>query len=171
MSEKTQRRLRGEAFTGKGYGTLRYHLFKNARNRIETCIREEYYCEAIAISESVIADRLESRLSYLKGENVGFKTLGWLLGSLAKIESDDEIQRIIALLYAWGKKRNRALHELVKVEADESRDPWQTRLDNLEADARDGYELLKWIYTRIADLNPRHSSRAFPQPRRSFTRS
>jgi hypothetical protein len=165
MSKKPLGRLRGEAFTGKGYGTLRYHLFKNARDHIETCIREGYHCEAIAIIESVIADRLESRLSFLKGENVGFKTLGWLLANLAKIESDEEIQRIIALLDAWRERRNRALHELVKVEVDGSRDDWQTRLDNLGVDARDGYELLKWIYTRVADLNPLHSSRVFPPPR------
>ena len=75
-------RLRGEAYTGKGYGTLRYRLFVRARKRIESSIRRGYFCEAIAICESVIGDRLESRLSYLSKKNIGFRNLGHLIINL-----------------------------------------------------------------------------------------
>ena len=68
------KRPRGEASSGKGYGSLRYRLFKSAGPHIEKSIREGYYCEAITIIESVITDRLESRLSFLKQNNIGFQT-------------------------------------------------------------------------------------------------
>ena len=38
-----------------------------------------FYCEAITLSESIIADRLDSRLSYLKQHNCGFRMLGELV--------------------------------------------------------------------------------------------
>lgn len=65
-------RMRPEAFSGHGYGTLRYNLFRQAKKRIERSIKEGYYCEAIAIIESVITDRLESQLSYLKQKTLAF---------------------------------------------------------------------------------------------------
>jgi hypothetical protein len=47
-------RERGEAWTGDGYGTMRYDLFCHARKRIEEALQHGYHCEAIAICESVI---------------------------------------------------------------------------------------------------------------------
>lgn len=58
---------RAEAYNGDGYGGLRFMLYTSAKGRIEECIRLGYYrYEVVTIIESVIADRLESCLSYLK---------------------------------------------------------------------------------------------------------
>ena len=75
-------RSRGKAYAGKGYGTRRRLLFEAARDHIERSIEVGFFCEAIAVSESIIADRLESRLSWLTKQNVGFKTLGWLVNQM-----------------------------------------------------------------------------------------
>lgn len=69
-------RVRGEVFAGEGYGSLRYRLFVAANDHIERSIAHGFYCEAISVTESVISDRLESRLSFLTNKNFGFSTLG-----------------------------------------------------------------------------------------------
>lgn len=52
MSQK--KRVRGEAYTGEGYGTLRYELFVASREHIIRSINEGYYLEATAVIESII---------------------------------------------------------------------------------------------------------------------
>lgn len=152
---------RSQATATEHCGTLRYNLFKHAEERIEQSIQEGYYCEAIAIIESVITDRLESRLSYLKQINVGFQNLGPAITSLQKCETDETIILLLSELDYWRVKRNTALHELVKIEAVKSVLRWEQRLEDLSVSANEGYELLKKLYHQVADLNPRHVSRAF----------
>jgi hypothetical protein len=164
-------RRRGEAYSGKGYGTRRRLLFEAARDHIEHSIELGFFCEAIAVSESIIADRLESRLSWLTKQNVGFRTLGWLIKELRKCEVDSELAHLLGELDTWRKRRNGALHEMVKV-ADDGSVPdwktrpsdWQIRMAELAMSARAGYELVKRLYHRVADLNPRHYDRVFPVP-------
>lgn len=167
-------RSRGESYAGKGYGTRRRLLFEAARVHIECAVARGFFCEAIAVSESIIADRLESRLSWLTKQNLGFKTLGWLIRELRKCESDRDLIHLLNDLDAWCERRNSALHEMVKV-ADEGPVPdwqtrptdWDVRMRKLEVSASDGYELVKRTYHRVADLNPRHHDRVFPYPERS----
>jgi hypothetical protein len=161
-SNKTVRK-RGEAFAGSGHGTLRRQLQECARDQIERSLSLGFYCEAIALSESIIADRLESRLSFLSGENAGFRNLGGF-GKLKRIESDDELRNIYAEVDQWARRRNRALHEMVKVEAKKPPTDWATRMRENRLAARDGYEIAKRIYHRVADLNPRHADRVLPRP-------
>jgi hypothetical protein len=158
------KRKRGNAFEGKGHGRLRRKLFEEARQRIETSIAAGYCCEAIAIIESVITDRLESRLNWLSGENHGFKTLGWLINNLRGSETDSALTDLLDDLDIWREQRNRAIHELVKVEDGKPPMSWSDRMAELATGARLGYELLKRLYHRVADLNPRHKSRVFPSP-------
>lgn len=164
-------RKRGEAYAGKGYGTRRRLLLEAARIHIERSIELGFFCEAIAVSESIISDRLESRLSWLTKESVGFKTLGWLINTLRQYESDQELIHLLGDLDAWRKRRNGALHEMVKVSDDgpvpdwENRSSdWQVRTKELSLSARSGYDLVKRLYHRVADLNPRHHDRVFEYP-------
>jgi hypothetical protein len=52
---KEPRRQRGEAGEGAGYGTQRRKLQENARRHVELSIEKGFFCEAIAILESIIA--------------------------------------------------------------------------------------------------------------------
>jgi len=155
------KRERGEAFEGKGYGRLRYNLFVEAKSRIEQSIRDGYYCEAITITESIISDRLESRLSFLKSENVGFYNLGYLLTGLKEIETDPDLITIIGEIDSWRRQRNKAIHELVKIERGRELITWGKRIAAIGETAREGYQLLVRLYRRVADLNPRHTDRVF----------
>jgi len=164
MSSRSTR-LRGEAFTGKRYGTMRRELQEKARDQIEQSICEGYYCEAVAIIESVVSDRLESRLAFLKNQpGLGFMTLYDLVRELRCLESDPEMASIIEDVDAWRVRRNRALHELVKVQADVPCKTWDHRKRQVAATATEGYEMLKRLYYRVAALNPlSHSERVFPR--------
>ncbi len=163
MNTKKVKR-RGEAYSGAGYGTLRLRLFENARQHIEKSIAEGYHCEAIAIIESVITDRLESRLSYLKQTNIGFRTLGSAISELKGCEEDSVIKAMLCALDNWREKRNSALHELVKIEEGQPILQWDQRIQSLSSSAGEGYYLLKKLYNRVADLNPRHIDRVFDCP-------
>lgn len=167
-------RVRGVAFEGNGYGTRRRLLLESARDRIELSISKEFYCEAITLIESVVSDRLESRLSWLKRSNVGFKTLGWLIKELQRVEVDEGLVQLLQELDHWRELRNGAIHELVKVEAQAPAPDWGSKPTDWEVRMRDigrtavvGYELLKGIYHAVADLNPnKHPDRFFQFPRR-----
>src|SRR5207253_1609620 len=127
-------------------------------------IKENYPCEAIAIIESVITDRLESRLSYLERTNVGFETLGPLIQRLNRIETDTELRNMLGHLDGWRERRNVAIHELVKIESGAPGASWPERILALQNTADDGYELLKAVYTRVAELNPLHTAHVFAPP-------
>jgi hypothetical protein len=114
-----------------------------------------------------LPDRLESRLSWLKKSNSGFRTLGGFQ-ELKKMESDGELLIILRHVEAWARRRNAALHEMVKVERGVLHRGWEVRIVEAERTARDGYELAKHLYHRIADLNPNHADRVFPRPRRAL---
>jgi hypothetical protein len=161
---KTPKRLRGEAGEGMGYGTQRRRLQEKARDQIERSIEMCFFCEAIAIIDSIITDRLESRLSWLKRENSGFRTLGGFR-ELKQIETDKVLRDILYHVESWAPRRNAALHEMVKVERESPERGWEERLVETERTARDGYEIAKHLYHRVADLNLRHLDRVFPQPK------
>lgn len=158
-------RKRGEAFEGKGYGTQRFHLQRKAKERIERSLKEGYYCEAIAITESLIADRLESRVSHLKGKNVGFEVLGNLIKEARNLETDQTMKDMIEEVNLWRVERNTALHELVKVEKDVPAVNWDERMEAMGRSATKGYDIFLRLFHQVADLNPeKHPTRAFPRP-------
>jgi hypothetical protein len=140
-------------------------LQERARERIESCLESGHSCEAISIIESVITDRLESRLNWLNWDNQGFKTLGSLIQQLRPLETDEQIKGMLDDLDHWRVERNGAIHELVKVEDGVPHKDWDSRMNDLSGSANRGYELLKRLYHRVADLNPSHRDRVFPFPR------
>jgi hypothetical protein len=90
-----------------------------------------FYLEAVVVLESLIADRLESRLCYLKNENVGFQNTGTLIDQICKHEpksNDDYSQQLVETLKGnnlklngwnlqlWMQKRNEVVHQMAKIE-------------------------------------------------------
>jgi hypothetical protein len=158
----TTKRKRAEAYTGEGYGLQRYELFCHARQHIISCMKNGFYLEAITIIESIIADRIESRVSHLKGQNYGFKTLGNLIPEAKKLDSDPEILAILDHIDKWREDRNKCLHEMVKIEEGTNL-TWDERTGRNRDIAISGYRVLVEIYQRVADLNPYHPDRVFSE--------
>lgn len=84
-------------------------LHKYAHNRINMAIEQEFYLEAITLTESIISDRL-SMVLYLRGEKAKSKTLNKLVVLSSAILPDTLSHRIDE----WRQLRNFALHNLVR---------------------------------------------------------
>jgi len=133
-------------------GSLRYELYKSAFERINESIEKGFYLEAIALIESLIADRLESRALFLNDLDASFKTLGQLNKKIQKLETDSTLQQLVSVkAEKWWEKRNHALHEAVKIEAGDTRD-WLSRQAEFKNAAQEGQVLLKEIRNRIEAL-------------------
>lgn len=158
----SKNRERAEAFTGEGYGRQRYRLFCAARERIIFCIKRGFYLEAITIIESIIADRLESRISHLQGENYGFETLGVSIRKAKRLDNDTKMRAILDRIDEWRKERNRSLHEMVKIEKG-TKLTWNERTKRNKSIAIEGYRVLVEMYQRVAALNPRHTDLVFTE--------
>ena len=136
------KRQRAIAGSGDGIGFHRYSLYVAAHDRIKQAIADGYYLEAITLIESILSDRLESRTSFLKKQNQGFKTLGDLLGILVEKETVPEFRELLPVINDWRDRRNKALHELVKFEHGDFR-PWPEKIAGLSLIAAQGLDVLR----------------------------
>ena len=133
-------------------GQKRYQLYKKVHERINESIEKGFHLEAISLIESLISDRLESRITFLKGNDFSFKTLESLIRRI-EVEEDDREFKLIVLdeLKEWKNDRNKALHEMAKMEINDT-ETWEERMVNVQKIAEDGKELLKKIKKREQKL-------------------
>jgi hypothetical protein len=116
-------------------GVERYEIIKSAISRFNTAIEHSFFLEATALIESLICDRLESRVGELTHKSVEFGTLGDLLKKLNSIETDIELKRIMnSILYQWSRKRNIVIHQAAKIELGKKKD-WNDYLRLAESTA------------------------------------
>lgn len=136
-------------------GMQRHNLYASVLAKRKKAMEDGYYLEAVTLTESIVADRLESRLSFLKGEDFSFKPLGPLIIEAGKVETDEELKALVTDeengLEAWRKRRNNAIHELAKIEEDSSV-PWGARYEEVRQCAESGYELFRKINARVNKL-------------------
>jgi hypothetical protein len=126
-------------------GQERYELYKAAFERIATAIAAGYYLEAISIEESLIADRLESHLSFRLGKDFSFKTLGKLIDKIKSHETNPELRKLVLKdLDQWRKDRNTAAHEMVKIEVGQPMS-WEQRSQINQTVAEVGLVLVRKI--------------------------
>jgi len=133
---------RAIAIAGTKVPLQRKEIFSQAFSWINLCNEFGFYIEAISIIESLISDRMESRLIYLGSNNPDFESLGHLIKNLKKFETNEEINRIIEDIDGWRKNRNITIHEMVKMEANKFK-PWLVRVSDNKEIARDGLKLLR----------------------------
>jgi len=138
-------RARAIASKSNNVGLARYHIYRQAYKRINQSIENGYYLEAITLIESLISDRLESRLSYLLKKDYSFKTLGALITKAKQFEENDQLKTVVSTeLDHWREKRNAALHEMVKIEDGEVT-AWEERYSELRGITITGKSILRKI--------------------------
>ncbi|AYF76841.1 hypothetical protein D7D52_26910 [Nocardia yunnanensis] len=72
-----------EKSRGNGLGSQRWRRYADAFDRVERCASHGYFLEAIAILDSLIGDRLASRLGHLQGDDsIKVEPIGRLCGAL-----------------------------------------------------------------------------------------
>ena len=142
---------------GSGVGKKRHLLYAGAYRQIERARARGFYIEAIAICESIIADRLEARRACLNPDDSSkrrFDTLGHLTSILQSEETaGDDIKRLYKELAAWGKRRNEAVHMMLKLGSEYSAKAWDARYKDLRKTMERGIELSRSISRQVEALN------------------
>ncbi len=145
-------RIRATSTSDNTIGKERYELYKSAFSWIKKSIDSGFYIEAISITESLIADRLESRISFITNSNYGLKNLGTLIDKIKSSESDEALLNlVIHNLKHWKDARNKAAHEMVKIE-DGKQITWEKRVEINKQVAEKGLHLVRQIDHRIRQL-------------------
>ena len=146
---------------GRGdLGTKRYRRCVAAFDRVEHCLQERYYIEAIAILDSLISDRLASRLGFLANQEISAQlTCGQLCNQLvgastaasgSGAEKKHEFRAIVGDIQSWVQRRNDAMHGTAKIlRGDEPDVTFDDMLKSHCQDAVNGRELLR----RFDDLD------------------
>src|SRR4051812_30296289 len=104
--EQSTEKNRAVADGVSGIGVHRYQLYRRAWERVQQSADAGYFLEAITLLESLLADRLESRASFLTGKNEGFSTLGKLIAIFRNHESVPEFRALVERIDDWRRRRN-----------------------------------------------------------------
>lgn len=103
-------------------GHRRVQRYTAAFDRVQECVTAGYYLEAVALLDSLISDRLTSRITHLKSEEpTKVPTVGQAARMLVGgkngpgLEVDTEIRSIAFELVAWAELRNDAMHATAKI--------------------------------------------------------
>ena len=145
-------RKRALAVAGNGIGPRRHALYREAFSRISNAIRDGYFLEAITLTESLLADRLESRATFLLKCEFSFKTLEKLIDKLETEEPDKDLCKLIKdNVAAWKVQRNTALHEIAKIEDGDTRS-WDERMVELKGTASLGLSILRKVNSQMSML-------------------
>lgn len=152
MSTTTVKRTRAIATPGSEIAKARAAMYKSAYSRIAESSKAGFHLEAITIIESLISDRLESRLTFVLQRDFSFQHLGSLITKARQVETDPTLLNLVDQdLDKWRKSRNKALHEMAKI-ADGDTSSWQDRVNGLVPISEEGLKLLKTIEKQIRAL-------------------
>jgi hypothetical protein len=148
----TNTRTRAIAIPGSLTAQLRAEMYKSAYAKIAESTKSGFHLEAITIIESLISDRLESRLTFVLKRDFSFQHLGSLITKARQVETDLILRELVDIeLDGWRKSRNKAVHEMVKI-AEGDTSTWQDRVNGLASISNNGLKLLKTIDRQIKAL-------------------
>jgi len=144
---------------GSDVGKKRYDLYSNAYRKIAESKATAFYIECVAILESIIADRLESRRACLHPtvpDKHRFETLRTASRLICEETStDQEIKRIYHDITDWKTERNEAVHQIVKLGDEHSTTSWNGRYAELRETVDRGEKLARAISRKVKALNKR----------------
>ena len=137
----------------------RYEIIKAAISRYNTAIEQSFFLEATALIESLISDRLESRFGELIKEPMSFDTIGNLLNSLRKVETDIVLKEIMNnQINTWCGDRNTVIHQAAKIELGKKKD-CKDFLKQAEKTAKDGRKIFDAYNKQLNKLRRTNSIR------------
>ena len=114
-------RIRKTIAPNSPVGKVRKDIYSSVMYSYEVALAHNFYLEAIALIESIIADRLESLCNEVTQSDVwSFKTLerltDFVLGEKQSKQIPQEIRDVVKGIRQWKDGRNKALHEMAKIE-------------------------------------------------------
>lgn len=133
-------------------GKLRYFVIKTALDRFKRSMSDEYFLEATSLIESLISDRLESRLGELTKAPVLFDTIGNLLNKLRLIETDEKLLFISDNdIKNWSRNRNVVIHQSAKIEYGKNKD-WNDFITMAKKTALEGRVIFNQYNNQLKKL-------------------
>ena len=141
----------GERLTTEteGVGTVKHDIYAEGIDQYKKAMDNGFYIEAIALMESIIADRLESLANYLSNSKIySYKPAGRLANALlgkmsAKLEPYPDVKTAITNIRTWLRQRNHAVHEMFKLSEENWKASFKESYSKLEAPAKEGCELFR----------------------------
>ena len=143
-------RARGEL--GSKQNQLRYNLYKAAFERMESALASDNVFEVISIADSLITDRLQALIQFLRKEEPKQYThvsIGKAQAVLIKemrqrdFSFGDEIEVLVKEINSWVPHRNKAAHGFVVVTHKDINEELEDRLKHLRTTAKDGLKLAR----------------------------
>lgn len=131
-------------------------LYDKTMARIDEAMDSGFMIEAVALLESVIADRLESRYAYINQQEADkrtFRTLKQLTEPLKGKNSSESVEAksIYMRIESWAEQRNTVLHEFAK-HADDSRLTWDCKYARANTTAEHGLALFRELDNLVRRL-------------------
>lgn len=156
MKKPHSRRLTGGR--GTDIARQRYDLYKLANEQLKAAYETGFYIECVSICESIISDRIEARLQFLRKSTEKpshIDSLGRLLKQVEDIESEDQTELRAAYLSIreWGNARNETIHQFVKVTDQNHYINGRDRVSQAKAAALNGMRLMRQISKLVRKHN------------------
>ena len=147
------------AATNSNAGPRRMGLYQCCIAQYNEALGQGFFIEAVAIAESLIADRLESRLAHKHDqseEKRRFSTVGKLATELngKKANEPSEAREIYSKIRIWASERNKAIHQIFKLAENEAQ-YWGNRYAQARQIAETGMELFRNLDKVVSRLNRR----------------
>ncbi len=143
---------------GTSVARQRYDLYKLANEQLKRAYEAGFYIECVSICESIISDRIEARLQFLRratDKPSHIDSLGRLLKQVEDIESQDqtELRAAYAAIRHWANARNETIHQFVKVTDQNHEATSKDRIQQGKMAAREGRVLMQLISKLIKKHN------------------
>ncbi len=125
----------------------RYNQYQEAWERINKAIDKGFYLEAITIQESIITDRL---ISHLKGIGENFRDKNGKekeapsFSELINRAKSKDKDNLFIDLDEWRKKRNKAIHRIVRIRVDNIENFLQEAKECAEGGKKLAREITGW---------------------------
>ena len=130
-------------------GKVREKLYSKAFGYIKIMKKTEDWFGIIAISESIICDRMESKVNSTNKEKRFLKTLEANLKAINTLNASHGLEEILDTIKKWKDKRNQILHEMVKVRIGDEEYTWEDRLNYAKETALEGEKIARMISNKV----------------------
>jgi len=138
-------------------GRHRGDLYKRSLMRSKRALRAGFYIESIALTESLLADRLESCLTLITSQPVSQRTAAQAAKELRQ-RTEFADTSLLWAVSTWTSRRNRAVHEFAKINDEDGVLSWLSRLREAREVAETGLQLLEAVTGANKSLR-RHAKR------------
>lgn len=148
---------------GTSVAKARQELYRQCAVRVRLCMKQQFYLEAITLIESMIADRLESRLAALNLDDPEHRIIGTIgdafranhkIGRVGLLnqETDPLLTVSYERVRKWAKGRNECLHEMVKFTEEDSRS-WSVKYEAAKSIAKEGWSCFRELDGLVRKAN------------------